>query len=170
MGKLNIKELFDNIEFKGDSAKIILRWFIGIVGILLLFAFLAGQFKTNFTNKLKTIENNINRNYKLIKQNQELIEEQNKANTIQYNNIKNKINKIYLDGINALNEYKNYNNKQLKLIIDYNQTNKDLLKKVIDMNSEEYFLKTKEELTKKTIDTINANNSTPIIMIKPIKK
>lgn len=178
MGKLNIKELFDNIEFKGNSAKIILRWFIGIIGFLLISAFLAGQIKTNFINNLKKIEKNTNKNYVLIKQNQKLIREQNKTFNIitntQYNDLDNRINKIYFDGIDALNEYKNYSNKQLKLIIDYSQNNKELLKKVIDMNSEEYYMKTKEEVTKSILekkDTIinNKNDFIPVIKIKPIK-
>ena len=174
---LNLKELFDNIEFKGNSSKIILKWVLGIIGVLLVFAFMFGQYKTNLILRLKRIENNTNRNYELIKK----VNNNLRNNTKYLDNkidetyflLDNKIDKAYVDGIKVLDEYKNFNNKQLKLIIDYNQTNKELLKKIIDLNSEEYQLQVKKEMMETikndSLKKIKKDTSF-VIGIKPIKK
>ena len=48
-----------------------------------------------------------------------------------------KIDKVYEDGIDAFNEYREFNNEQMKLIIDYSEENKELLKKMLELNSQE---------------------------------
>ncbi|MFW6225373.1 MAG: hypothetical protein ACOC3V_00275 [bacterium] len=125
-----ISNLLDNIEFKGDRISVIVKSIVGVSLVGISTAYILGQFKIKHMNKLDNIE-------KLTKENVEKTNQLEKKIDENFNIINYRIDEIYNDGYEAFDQYRLFNNKQLKLIIDYNDTNKDLLKKIIDLNSEE---------------------------------
>lgn len=133
--------ILNDIEFKGDKANILLKWVIGVAVSAVMGAFIVGQLKMRHLDKLDDIEklakDGVYKTEQLEKRVERGFEEQNI-----------KIDKIYDDGIDAFNEYREFNNEQMKLIIDYGQGNKDLLKKMLDINSKEKAINIESDIQK----------------------
>lgn len=127
MGKI-INDIIDEINVKPNKTKLILKWVISVAITLIGFAFVFGQFKSSFFNRMDDFETAINKNTSTI------IEMGNNINN-GFNVVDKKINKIYVDGFEAFDEYEEFNKKQLILVLDYSQTNKDLLKRMLELNS-----------------------------------
>ncbi|MFW6219900.1 MAG: hypothetical protein ACOC33_03590 [bacterium] len=136
-------DILNNIDFKGNKANITIKVIIAISLFLISGAFFIGQFKTRHLDKLNDIENlakqSLNKNIQLEKKFDSSI----KA-------LENKIDNVYIDGFKAFDEYRELNDKQLKMIIEYGDDNKELLKELIDIKSQEGSQKIKNNIN---IDT-----------------
>lgn len=136
MGFFN--ELLNNIEFKGGMSNVIIKTIIGIAGTAVVGSFVIGQLRIKHLDKLDDIE-------KLTKKNLEkTIKLEKKINKIDA-----KIGNVYVDGYEMFDEYRRFNKKQLHLIIDFNNENTDLLKKIIEINSNEKAIDFKSNINKK---------------------
>jgi len=137
MGLFNILNILNDILLKKNKTNRIIKWVITISILAIAGAFTIGQLKMRHLNKLDNIESlaikGINKTEKLELE----IKEQNK-----------KIEKIYDVGNKAFNEYWKFNNEQLKLIIDHGDNNKELIKRIIEINSEKMAINIRNDLNK----------------------
>lgn len=142
MGVFN--DILNNIDFKGNKANITIKTIIAISMFLIGSAFFIGQIKTKHLDKLNDIEElskqNLDKNVEL--------EDMFKESIFR---LETKIDNIYVDGFEAFDDYREFNNRQLKLIIDYNNDNKELLKELIEIKSDEKAFEIKSNLNKDTI-------------------
>jgi len=115
------------IKIKPNKTNFYLKWIIRIVIILISVAFAFGQINEKFFNKINNIEKNQ-------KQQNEIINELN--NEIKKTN--KRIDKIYDDGFLLFTQHQDYTIKQLVLILDYDNINKNLLKNMLEIYSDEY--------------------------------
>jgi hypothetical protein len=147
MGNI-LNDIVEEVNIKPNKSKLVLKWTISIAGSLIAMAFVFGQFKSSFFGRLDKFEETLH------------------ANTVATEELKKEMNarfdKIYEDGFEAFNDFQEYNNKQLTLIIDYGSSNKDLLKRVLEVNSIE---------KNKSVETQvqQAKNEKPQSFIKPVK-
>lgn len=116
-----LADIVDEIDIKPNKTKLILKWVITISGSLIVTAFLLGQLKMKHINRLNRIET------KLVKM--------KAVSKNDFNIINARIDKVYDDGILMFNEFQENNNKKLGLIIDYSDTNADLLKRLLEINT-----------------------------------
>ena len=117
-----------DIKIKPNRVNFYVKWGAILAGILITGAFIYCQFSTNHFNRLNEIEKNVKENMEattLLKQ--EIGD--------GFNKIDARIDKIYDDGYLIFNDFQQYNKKQFELFIDYGNSNKDLLKRMIDMNN-----------------------------------
>jgi|JFJP01.1.fsa_nt_gi hypothetical protein len=126
MGNI-INDIVEDIDVKPGKSKLVVKWVVRISVGLIGVAFIIGQIKISHLNRLGDIEKSLNNNTEAI---QGIKEDMN----TRFDNVDTRIDNIYTDGFNAFEEYQVYNKKQLELIIDYGQSNKDLLKKMLDVN------------------------------------
>lgn len=138
MGIFN--DLLGNIEFKGGKINVLIKTIVSISISAVAISFVIGQFKANHLSKLNDIE-------KLAKEGLEKnIQLENKIDE-KFTNLEARIDKVYVDGVNIFEEYREFNNKQLELIIDYGDNNKELLKKILEVNSKEKSFELKSNIT-----------------------
>jgi len=123
-----VEDVFQDIEVKPKKSKLVIKWIVKISLILISSAFVIGQFKVNYYNRIENIEKSIKINCDEIKQTNEKIDN-------GFNEINKRIDNVYVNGINAFIEFNEYNKKQLELIIDYGKTDKTLLKKMLELNT-----------------------------------
>lgn len=131
--------ILDNIQFKGGKTNVFIKWFIGFATFSVFAAFMLGQIKIRHQNKLEDIESLANKSIKKTE-----ILEMKVNDELQAQNLR--IDNIYDDGIEAFNEYRQFNNEQMRLIIDYGHDNKELLKKMLKLNSRENAIKLVNDL------------------------
>lgn len=157
-------EFFNDIQFKGNKANILLKWVIGIAGVAVVGAFIVGQLKMRHLDKLDDIEAIAIKGMKKTEQLEIKMDEGFKEQN-------DKINKIYEDGIEAFEDYRQFNNQQMQLIIDYSDENKDLLKKMLKINSKERAMQIENNLqrSKKESTTSESEISINIQKLKPSK-
>lgn len=157
---MKLLNIFEDIEFKGNKANILLKWvvFLAVFGIVT--AFVIGQLKINHLNKLDDIE-------KLAKEGIEKTEILDKKIDDKINEQNEKIDQIYKNGFTAFQEYREFNDKQLEIIIDYGSDNKELTKKVLELNSKKNELEIENNIneSKRTKPELN-----PQISVKPQTK
>lgn len=127
MGNI-LNDIVDEIDIKPNKSKIYIKWIIGIACSLITISFLFGQFKSSFFNRMDNIE-------KSLKENTLAVSSMEDEITESFNVVDYKIDKIYDDAFSMFEDYQDYNNKQLELVIDYGQENKDLLKTMLDLNT-----------------------------------
>lgn len=145
-----ISDIVEDINLKPKTSKIVLKWVIRI-GIILIFgAFIIGQLKSSHINKLDEIQKSINENTIAINN----LEEKTSNN---FDNINLRIDKIYDDGFNMFNDFQIYNKKQLEIIVEYGQTNKELVMKMLDVNSVEKTKNVEINLQQKKKEKIEIN-------------
>lgn len=147
---MKLFSILNDIEFKGNKANILLKWVIGIAASAVVGAFIVGQLKMRHLDKLDDIEKLAKEGVSKTEQLEKRIEDGFKEQNI-------KIDKIYDDGIDAFNEYREFNNEQMKLIIDYGHENKELLKKMLDINSKERAIQIENDLKKSKKEISNTN-------------
>lgn len=123
-------DIVEDIEVKPTKSKLLLKWVVRVAVILIAAAFTYGQSKMNRTTRLSTIETSI----VSIKTSQE--KEFNALN-LKIDNIDSRIDKVYDDANKGLLVYQEFNRKQLELIIDYGAENKDMIKRMLEINSME---------------------------------
>jgi len=129
MGNI-INDIVEEIEVKPNKNKLILKWVISIAASLIGLAFVLGQFKSSFFNRMDGFEEALNQNTASI----ERMETKMDKNFVEVNT---RIDKGYDDGMEILQDYQEFNKKQLILVLDYGQTNKDLLREMLELNSKE---------------------------------
>lgn len=123
MGNI-VNDIVDEIDVKPNRTKLILKWVLGVSGSLIAAAFIFGQIKMKHLNRLDSIET-------------EMLKQTTAINEIKANNIQTntRIDKVYDEGFTMFSDFQEYNKLQLELIIDYGQDNKELLKKMLEVNS-----------------------------------
>lgn len=143
-------------KFPPINKKKIFKWIIRLIVPLAIGAFTFGQIITYRNNRINDIQNEVNEIHNDIK---------NLKNDINNNfDVLNlRINKVYEDGIISFDDYQEYNKKQLSLIIDYSNSNKELLKNIIEINSNK---KTDEIENKLNTSKNNSNNFQKNLNIK----
>jgi hypothetical protein len=151
MGNI-ITDIVDEIQIKPNKAKLVIKWVVGVSITLITTAFVFGQFKASFFNKMDKFEEMLIENSKKTEQ---LSVEMDDG----FTQVNEKIDKIYVDGFAAFNEFQKSNNEQLLLIIDYGSTNKDLLKRMIEFNTRETSQRVENQIQESKIQS-NVNTNT----------
>jgi hypothetical protein len=72
-----------------------------------------------------------------ITENTVAIEELRNEMNVDFEEVNARIDKGYDDNLTALQDYQEFNKKQLLLVLDYGQTNKNLLKEMLEINMQE---------------------------------
>jgi len=161
-------DIFSQIEFKGDKVNTIIKIIVGVASSAIITAFVIGQ----AYEKKNNINSDIKKDLTSLTTNVKSIDDKVTALDDKVDNgfkiVDEKIDKIYLDGFEGFEDYKEFNNKQLGLILDHNGENNDLLKEIIILRSEE---KTKEieiEIKKrrKMISIVEESNADDVTVRK----
>lgn len=134
MGNI-VNDIVDEINVKPNKTKLILKWVIGVSSTLIITAFTLGQFKASFFNRMDVFEETLNKNT-------DAIEELKTDMNAGFIDVDNKIEKVYDDALVISDDYREYNRKQLELVVDYGQENKGMLKKMLELNA----LENKQEI------------------------
>jgi len=127
MGNI-VNDIVDEVDIKPSKSKRIIKIVIGIASSLVVVAFAFGQFKTSFFNRMDTMEAKLDGNTLAVTQ---LKTDMSKG----FDATNAKIDKVYSDGLKIFNNFQEYNNKQLELIVDYGDGNKDMLKRMLEISS-----------------------------------
>ena len=122
-----VSEIFFDSDVNETRSKKIIKWLIRASITLIGAAFVFGQFKMTHLNRLDKIEEKTDRNIELTIDLKDYMDN-------EFNNVNRRIDKIYSDGYNAFNNFQEQNQKQLELIIDYGGENKDMLKRMLEIN------------------------------------
>jgi hypothetical protein len=113
---------------KPAISKLVLKWVIRIAVSLIGVAFVLGQVKTLTITKRSTMESSLDANTRAITD----LRTDMKAG---FNQVNSRIDKVYDDGYKAFNDFQQFNNKQLGIIIDYGTKDKDMLKRILELTS-----------------------------------
>lgn len=113
---------------KPNKTKIVFRWVLTIAVTLIGLAFAFGQFKSSFFNRMDEFETSLMKNT-------EAIEVLGKTSVVGFEQVNTRIDKVYDDGLKMSKEFQENNIQQLELIIDYGSSNKDMLKRMLRINS-----------------------------------
>jgi len=123
-----LSDIVDEIQIKPNRFNLMIKWIISISITLITVAFALGQIKTGYANRLSKFDTAINNNtIATIELKQEM--------TNGFNSVNARIDNVYVDGYRAFTNFEDYNRKQLGLIIEYGNSNKDLLKGMLELNS-----------------------------------
>lgn len=117
-----------DVKIKPSKTQFYVKWIVRIFISLILLAFVFGQIKMKHLNRLDAIEQSQ-------KEDAKAIAELKKQVNDGFISVNARIDKIYDDGYNEFIEFQKYNNKQLELILDYGVKNKELIKKMLEVNS-----------------------------------
>jgi hypothetical protein len=157
-------EITDDINIKPDKSKKVLKWVIRIAVFLITGAFVLGQIKINTLNKITNIEKSLQDNTQAVKD----LRQETQAG---FKTVNLRIDKVYDDGLKVFNDFQEYNKKQLGLIIDYGQTNKSILKQILDINSLEKSKSIESQIERaKTLPPVVAPKDSFNIIVEPIIK
>lgn len=127
MGNI-VNDIVDEINIKPNKTKLILKWVIGVSSTLIVTAFTLGQFKASFFNRMDGFEEKLDKNTVAVEQLRTDI-------STGFRDVDLKIDKVYDDAVIISDEYREYNKKQLELVVDYGQENKDMLKRMLELNA-----------------------------------
>jgi len=166
MGNI-VNDIVDNIEIKPNKTKLYLKWGASIAGSLIVLAFAFGQFKSSFFNRMDSLEEKMDKQTIVIEQ---LTTDMNSG----FENVDAKIDKVYGDGLMIFNDFQEYNNKQLELIVDYGDGNKDMLKRMLEISAlkQQQTVETQVETAKKVEQPVvdNPEFSIGVKKVEPEKK
>ena len=123
---MKLFNILNDIEFKGDRSNILLKWVLGLAGTAIVGAFVIGQVKMTRLNKLDDIE-------ALAKQGIEATTKLEARVENGFQEVDAKIDKVYDDGMASFRKYHELSDEQFKLIIDYRNSDSELLKKMIEI-------------------------------------
>lgn len=152
MGNI-INDIIDNIEIKPNKTKLYLKWGMSIASSLIVVAFAFGQFKSSFFNRMDKLEETLNKNTSSI-------EALKTDMTKGFDDVNARIDKGYSDGLEALQDYQEFNKKQLILVLDYGQTNKELLKEMLEINMQERAKSAVNQMNRAKNEPITTSSST----------
>lgn len=155
-----LSKIFSTIESKGNKGDFLLKWIkwiVGIGGSAILGAFIIGEVKSNYLNRLSNLE-------KYALEAKEERKEIKEDIGIKFNELKLEIDDLYTTGMENFEEYRIFNNQQLELIIEFGQSNEkaneELLKKMLNLNSKE-----KAQQIEKQIESAKRKNDKPKLNI-----
>jgi hypothetical protein len=153
-----LADIVEEVNIKPKLSKLILKWVITIATSTIVIAFAFGQIKAMRVNRLDNFE-------RILDENTAAMVDLRTEMKAGFENVSARFDKVYDDGYKAFNDFQIYNNKQLGLIIDYGSSNKDLLKRMLEVNT--------MEKTKNVESNIEqAKNTPPLetnIVVRPIK-
>ena len=129
MGNI-FEDITQDIEIKPTKSKLVIKWVVRLAILVASLAFAYGQYKVLKAEKMKEIE-------KVLIDNTNAINNLKSEMNVGFEKVNGRIDKVYDDGIKEFNSFQEYNKKQLILVIDYGQTNKNLLKQMLDVNAME---------------------------------
>ena len=112
-----LNDIEDDIEIVQPKKFKRIGWFIGILVTAMGGIYGVGHFNATLFNRLDTVE------------------KESYTNTLEISKTNVRIDKAYIDIDKKINEFRLYNDKQHYLIIDYGANNKELLKKLLEINS-----------------------------------
>lgn len=158
----DINSIVDEVNIKPNKTKLVIKWVISVSISLIGISFAFGQFKSSFFNKMDNFE-------KELKKNTSAIEKLDDGVNKRFDNFETRINLMYDDVYDALEDNQRFNKKQLLLVLDYGQTNKKMLKEILEYNVEE---KNKSLRQQATImkNTVPIDTSQLKINVKQINK
>jgi len=161
MGNI-LNDIVDEVNIKPNKNKLVLKWVISIAGTLIALAFVLGQFQSSFFNRMDKFEETLNKNTEAI-----ISMETRMINGFE--NVDAKFDKVYDDGLILSNDFQVFNNKQLELIIDYGSTNKDMLKRMLELNTLERTRNVENQVEQAKKETFSGQKTyTPVIDVKKI--
>jgi len=166
MGNIVNDIVDDVVEYNEDKispkkSKILIRIIIGISIVLIGLAFTIGQFRSTIVNKMESFETTLST------QTSSIEDFENELN-VGFKDVHNRIDKVYDDGLNAFDDYQDFNKEQLILVLDYGQENKEMLKKMLELNSTKNRNDVETQIEKaKNENDYNETNGT--IVAVPIK-
>jgi len=153
-----LNDIVDEVTLKPSKTKLVLKWVLSISGTLILAAFTFGQFRTSFFGRLDKIETKL----ELVNNTQTEIKAEVKDG---FAGVNARIDKVYDDGYKEFDAFEQYNNKQLGLIIDYGKSDKELLKRMLELNTMEKTKSVESDLQQAKKEQPNVS-----IQIRPISK
>ena len=124
------EDIVNDIPIKESKTKKILKWVIRIAVLLIVGAFIAGQIKIRSINKVNNFE-------KTLQENTQAVKDLKQETQAGFKAVNQRIDKVYDDGSKTFTDFQDFNLKQLGLIIDYGQSIKDMLKRMLDLNMNE---------------------------------
>ena len=124
----NVEEVIVDVGVKAGVSSAIVKWGIGIALTLISAAFGYGGYLATKANANADMK-------QTLAANTEAISKLDKKVSDGFDGLNDRIDKIYTDGYKEFTDFQEYNKEQLKLIIDYSGTQKDLLKKMLDVNT-----------------------------------
>ena len=131
---MGLSNIFNDIEFKNNKNNTIIKWIVSVALFAIISAFTIGQIKTKFFQRLNDIEI-------LAKQNKNDLNKLRNNIKLEIKVINGKIENIYNVGIKEFEEYRIFHSKQLEMVIEFGQNdknaNKELLIKILRLNSKE---------------------------------
>jgi len=127
MGNI-VNDIVEEVDIKPSKSKRIIKIVISVASSLVVLAFAFGQFKSSFFNRMDSLEAKVD--------NQTVLVEQLTTNmNAGFEAVDAKVDKVYTDGLTIFNNFQEYNDAQLGLIIDYGSSNKDMLKRMLEISS-----------------------------------
>jgi hypothetical protein len=155
-------DIVEDVQVKPSQTKLVLKWVVRIAVILIGAAFTYGQVKSMRFNKMGKMEESLNANTKAVI---ELRDEVKSGFEI----LNDRVDKVYDDGFKAFNDFQQYNNKQLGMIIDYGGSNKEMLKRMLEITTME---KTKgiENQLQQAKSESSVKKDSLSIKVTPLKK
>jgi len=161
MGNI-FSDITEDINLKPTKSKILLKWVVRIAVALIVLAFGYGQYKVIRLNKMAEIE-------KAVVEQTKATNDMKKEMKDGFEKVNGRIDKVYDDGLREFNNFQDFNKKQLIMVIDYGQTNKSLLKQMLDLNITENSRNVGNSLgqSKTTIPTQKKDSLN--IVVRPIK-
>ena len=155
MGNI-FSDITEDIELKPTKSKKILKWVLRIGVALIVLAFGYGQYKVIRLNKMAEIE-------KTTIELKQQMETNNKTMVDGFKAVNSRIDKVYDDGLKGFNDFQQFNNKQLIMVIDNIQTNKGLLKQMLELNSME-----KSKSVENNLEQAKTRKDTFNIIVRPV--
>jgi hypothetical protein len=125
-----INDIVEDIEVKPSKSKLVIKWVVRISVGLISVAFVFGQLKMSHLNKLDDMQKSLETQSKEMG---DLKQEM----TDGFTGVNDRIDKVYDDGFKAFNDFQQYNNKQLGMIIDYSKSDKEMLKRMLEITTME---------------------------------
>lgn len=163
MGNI-VNDIVEDIEIKPNKSKRIIKWIISISVSLIGLAFVFGQFKSSFFNRMDRFEESLNKNTTTI---EEMKTDMNKG----FDNVNGRVDKVYDDASETFEEYQEFNKKQLILVLDYGQTNKEMLKEMLELNMQEKTKTVQNQLIQaKTEPVVSTDNLEFSIKVIPLNE
>ena len=129
MGNI-INDIVEEINIKPNKLKLVIKWTVSIAFTLIGLAFVFGQFKSSFFNRMDSFEDSINKNTEAITDMKAMVSD-------GFTDVDKRIEKVYDDGFEVFGDYQEFNKKQLLLVLDYGQRNKELIKGMLELNVQE---------------------------------
>jgi len=165
MGNI-FQDIVQDIEIKPSKSKKVINWIVRIAVLLILGAFILGQLKIRSLNEVanfkKALDDNTKANVELKKQLED-----------GFKTVNQRIDKVYDDGNKTFNDFQVFNMKQLQLVVDYGQSNKDMLKRMLDINMTDKNKEVETQLEKAKVQppvVVSKDTSKYImnIIVKPV--